>query len=252
MLYNVLRQFERLTGVVGNNLPPVVTYYYYSGDNCINPLFSQIIRTTVSLSTNDVVLTSDGNCYTINSTYVGPDYSVEYVSTETCFTAPCPTTTTTTTTIYYYYYNAYSCNGSPVGHTIRSTISLSLSDVVLVDDSNCYTITSVVSGPSYYGDYISNEACFTAPCPTTTTTSTTTSTTTAAPTYYYYTGNYTPDCAGFTAMGVVIRATVNSLTNGNYTRVVGAYSGYFYITAPNPGTSYTYESDNSQNVSCGY
>jgi hypothetical protein len=53
-------------------------------------------------------------------------------------------------------------------------------------------------------------------------------------------------------MGVVIRATVNSLTNGNYTRVINSASGWFFITAPNPGTSYTYESDDTQNSSCGY
>ena len=115
LLWQISKQLERITGIVGGpaeaTANPVVghtssttttttttiRYYYYSGDNCISPLFSQIIRSLVSLSINDVVLTDDGVCYTINSTYVGPDYSVEYVSTEACFTAPCPTTTTTTT-----------------------------------------------------------------------------------------------------------------------------------------------------------
>jgi hypothetical protein len=102
LLWQISKQLEYLTGVMGRNIPTTTTtttirYYYYSGDNCISPLFSQVIRSTVSLSINDVVLTDDGACYTINSTYVGPDYSVEYISTEACFTAPCPTTTTTTT-----------------------------------------------------------------------------------------------------------------------------------------------------------
>jgi hypothetical protein len=51
-------------------------------------------------------------------------------------------------------------------------------------------------------------------------------------------------------MGVVIRAT--SVLSMNWTRVTGAYSGYFFLTGIDPGTSYTYESDDSQNASCGY
>jgi hypothetical protein len=74
-----------------------INYYYYSGSNCNSPLFSQVIRSLVLLSRDDVVLATDGSCYTIGGVYVDPDYSAEYVSTETCFTAPCPTTTTTTT-----------------------------------------------------------------------------------------------------------------------------------------------------------
>jgi len=127
LLWQISKQLEALTGVIGRNIPTTTTtttihYYYYSGDNCINPLFSRTIRSLVSLSTNDVVLTDDGACYTINSTYVGPDYVVEYVSTEACFTAPCPTTTTTSTSTStttttttlppYRYYNVegFSCN----------------------------------------------------------------------------------------------------------------------------------------------
>jgi len=127
-----------------------IHYYYYSGDNCISPLFSQVIRSLVSLSINDVVLTDDGACYTINSTYVGPGYSVEYVSTEACFTAPCPTTTTSTSTsttttsststtttsttipppvTYYYNVTGYSC-GDPCNNvgpfTAQSTTPLTI------------------------------------------------------------------------------------------------------------------------------
>jgi hypothetical protein len=53
-----------------------------------------------------------------------------------------------------------------------------------------------------------------------------------------------------TASNVIIRSTV-SLTN-TWTRVTGAYSGYFFLTGIDPGTSYTYESDGTQNASCGY
>jgi len=72
-----------------------------------------------------------------------------------------------------------------------------------------------------------------------------------SPTYYYYEGNYWVDCAGVTATGVIIRAT--TILSMDWTRVTGAYSGYFYLTGGiDPGPGYTYESDDSQNSYCGY
>ena len=94
LYYEWLRSLSKLTSHYANCCGPV---YYYSGSVCDNPLFGQVIKSFVPISIGDVVLANDGNCYIIGSTYVGPDYAVTYVSTETCFIAPCPTTTTTTT-----------------------------------------------------------------------------------------------------------------------------------------------------------
>jgi len=89
---------DKLNDII-SSLGPTPVSYYYSGSVCGNPLFGQVIRSFVPLSIYDVVLANDGNCYVINGIYVGPDYTVEYVSTETCFVEPCQTTTSTTTAI---------------------------------------------------------------------------------------------------------------------------------------------------------
>jgi hypothetical protein len=103
LLWQISKQLERLICVRAGGCVSTTTttttisYYYYSGSNCNSPLFGQVIRNIIPLSIGDVVLATDGNCYIIGGVYVGPDYNVEYVSTETCFVDPCPTTTTTTT-----------------------------------------------------------------------------------------------------------------------------------------------------------
>jgi hypothetical protein len=110
LLWQISKQLERLTCVTAcgcvstTTTTTTISYYYYSGNNCNSPLFSQVIRSVVPLSIDDVVLTTDGSCYTIGGVYVGPDYNVDYVSTETCFVDPCPTTTTTTTALCNYLY----------------------------------------------------------------------------------------------------------------------------------------------------
>jgi len=105
LLWQISKQLEQLICVRAGGCPTTtsttttISYYYYSGSNCNSPLFGQVIRNIIPLSIGDVVLATDGNCYIIGGVYVGPDYSVEYISTETCFVDPCPTTTTTTSTI---------------------------------------------------------------------------------------------------------------------------------------------------------
>lgn len=103
LLWQISKQLERLTCVTAcgcgtTTTTTTISYYYYSGSYCGNPLFTTIIRSFVPLSIYDVVLVDSGDCVTISGIYVGPDYAVEYISTETCFVDPCPTTTTTTTT----------------------------------------------------------------------------------------------------------------------------------------------------------
>jgi len=101
LLWSISKELERLLcsckTCPTTTTTTTISYYYYSGNNCNSPLFSQIIRSIIPLSIYDVVLATDGSCYSIGGVYVGPDYSVEYISTETCFVDPCPTTTTTTT-----------------------------------------------------------------------------------------------------------------------------------------------------------
>jgi len=193
LLWEISKQLEALTGVIGRNIPTTTTtttirYYYYSGSDCISPLFGQVIRTTVSLSINDVVLTDDGVCYTINSTYVGPDYSVEYVSTEACFTAPCPTTTTTTSSTTtttsttstttttppptLEWYEVTECYTTNVINSVDYNIgTFQLNDSVTYYLGGDWTITNILytdPGGAQYG--LSN--LFSTGCPTTTTTTT--------------------------------------------------------------------------------
>lgn len=90
---------------------------------------------------------------------------------------------------------------------------------------------------------------------TTTTSSTTTSsstTTTTLPTYYYYDADYWVDCSGVTTSGVVVRSTV-PLTLA-WTRVGPTPPGanYLNILGTSASTSYTYESDTTENATCGY
>jgi hypothetical protein len=92
LYYQVLQQLNRLTSILGKNVP----IYYYAANVCYS-ISGVIVKSHVELSIGDVVLTSDGYCYAINGINPGPGYNVTYVSHQTCFVAPCPTTTTTTT-----------------------------------------------------------------------------------------------------------------------------------------------------------
>jgi len=103
LLQEILKQLSKINASLCTGPCPTTTttttinYYYYSGSFCGNPLFTTVIRSLVFLSIDDVVLVDSGDCVIIGSTYEGPDYSYNYISTETCFVDPCPTTTTTTT-----------------------------------------------------------------------------------------------------------------------------------------------------------
>jgi hypothetical protein len=72
----------------------------------------------------------------------------------------------------YYLYAGNFCSSGDLTF-VRSTVALSINDVIYLNDGNCCTIASVHEGPNYDVDYVSPAVCFVAPCPTTTTTSTT-------------------------------------------------------------------------------
>ena len=161
-------------------------------------------------------LAPNGYVYKItNTTSAGVSLILSTFGAGTSCATVCGTTTTSTT----------STTTTPVPTTTSTTTSTT-TDVATTTSTTSTTTTAVP-----------------------TTTSTTTSTTTT-PTYYYYTGNYWTDCSTVAASGVVIRAT--SVLSMDWTRVTGFYSGYFFITGLDTGPSYTYESDDSYNASCGY
>lgn len=86
------------------------------------------------------------------------------------------------------------------------------------------------------------------------TTSTVAAVDTCATPYYYYDADYWADCLSVTAYGVVVRSTV-PLTLA-WTRWSPASGGsganYLNILGVSGSTSYTYESDDTQNAYCGY
>jgi hypothetical protein len=69
------------------------------------------------------------------------------------------------------------------------------------------------------------------------------------PTYYYYTADLWIDCAGVTAYGVALRSPVILTDVWTRESVAGAY---FTNMVSVGGSSYTYESDGTQNSYCGY
>jgi len=155
LLWEISRQLDRINSVVCTGPCPTTTsttttisYYYYSGNNCNSPLFSQVIISIIPLSIGDVVLATDGNCYIIDGVYVGPDYNVEYVSTETCFVDPCPTTTTTTT-------NVIDCNcytlinntNRPLTYNYIDCAGSEINDVPIASEETinlCASLNSIV------------------------------------------------------------------------------------------------------------
>jgi len=154
LLWQISKQLERLIcvragGCVSTTTTTTTTisYYYYSGNNCNSPLFSQVIRSLVPLSIDDVVLTTDGSCYTIGGVYVGPDYSVEYISTETCFVDPCPTTTTSTST---------SSSTTSTTTTLPPTTTTTTTTTI---NCNCYTLINNTNDTLTYSyiDCLGNE-----------------------------------------------------------------------------------------------
>lgn len=67
--------------------------------------------------------------------------------------------------------------------------------------------------------------------------------------FYYYSGEYWVDCASVTAKGMIIRS-VTPLTR-DWTRESVA-GGYFHVTQATNDTTYSYLSDGTENVYCGY
>lgn len=83
------------------------------------------------------------------------------------------------------------------------------------------------------------------------TTSTVAGVDTCSITYYYYDADYWADCSGVTTYGVVVRSTV-PLTSA-WSRWGGTSgANYLNILGTSASTSYTYDSDGSQNSYCGY
>jgi hypothetical protein len=196
---------------------------------------------TTTLPTTTSTTTSTTTVPTTTSTTTSTTTVPTTTTSTTTSTTTVPTTTTSTTTSTTTVPTTTSTTTSTT--TVPTTTTSTTTSTTTVPTTTTSTTTSTTTVPT------TTTSTTTSTTTVPTTTSTTTSTTTA-PTYYYYTGNYWVDCAGVTATGVVIRSTA-TLT-GTWTRVTGTYSGYFFLTGIDPGTSYTYESDNSNGSSCGY
>jgi hypothetical protein len=100
LLWQISKQLETLTRVVynigGNTTSTTSTtttvapsYLYYVGSPCLGGA-NVIIRSTISLTPGTVVYHSNLNCCTITGLNPGLIYDADYVSTATCFVAPCP------------------------------------------------------------------------------------------------------------------------------------------------------------------
>lgn len=143
-------------------------------------LVAGYLSTVVPASTNTIRVKSTGLC----TNYI--DIYVTGSGTTTTTTTGTPTTTTTTTQVVTYY-NVVLCGTSTPG-IIRhnGTNNVSIGVVVQSTNGQCYTISSVGTGPETVGtlltQFVSCVACQGAPPPTTTTTSTSTSTSTTTST----------------------------------------------------------------------
>jgi hypothetical protein len=144
-------------------------------------LVAGYLTALVPTSTNTVRVKSTGLC----TNYI--DIYVTGSGTTTTTTTIVPPTTTTTTTQIITYYNVVLCGTSTPG-IIRYNGPNNVSIGVVVQSTNgqCYTISSVGTGPETVGtlltQFVSCGACEVAPPPTTTTTSTSTSTSTTTST----------------------------------------------------------------------
>ena len=194
------------------------------------------------------IIYAQGFVIITNPDYLGIfDYIAPTTTTSTTTAGPTTTSTSTSTTTAGPTTTSTSTSTTTAGPTTTTSTTTAGPTTTSTSTSTTTVPATTTSTTTVAPTTTSTTTSTTTATPTTT--STTTSTTTV-PTYYYYTGDYTPDCAGFTATGVVIRSTA-TLT-GTWTKVTGAFSGYFFLTGIDPGTSYTYESDNSNGSSCGY
>ena len=221
--------------IYGQGMVIVTNQDYIDIFDLIPPTPPTTTTTTTSTTTSTTTVPTTTTSTTTSTT------TVPTTTSTTTSTTTVPTTTTSTTTSTTTVPTTTSTTTSTT--TVPTTTSTTTSTTT-VPTTTTSTTTSTTTVPTT----TTSTTTSTTTVPTTTT-STTTSTTTT-PTYYYYTGDYWVDCSGVTASNVIIRSTV-SLTN-TWTRVTGAYSGYFFLTGIDPGTSYTYESDGTQNASCGY
>ena len=144
-------------------------------------LVAGYLTALVPTSTNTVRVKSTGLC----TNYI--DIYVTGSGTTTTTTTIVPPTTTTTTTQIITYYNVVLCGTSTPGiirHNGPNNVSIGV--VVQSTNGQCYTISSVGTGPETVGtlltQFVSCGACEVAPPPTTTTTSTSTSTSTTTST----------------------------------------------------------------------
>jgi hypothetical protein len=144
-------------------------------------LVAGYLTALVPTSTNTVRVKSTGLC----TNYI--DIYVTGSGTTTTTTTIVPPTTTTTTTQIITYYNVVLCGTSTPGiirHNGPNNVSIGV--VVQSTNGQCYTISSVGTGPETVGtlltQFVSCGACQVAPPPTTTTTSTSTSTSTTTST----------------------------------------------------------------------
>jgi len=143
-------------------------------------LVAGYLSTLVPASTNTIRVKSTGLC----TNYI--DIYVTGSGTTTTTTTGIPTTTTTTTQVVTYY-NVVLCGTSTtsvIRHNGPNNVTLGV--VVQSTNGQCYTISSVGTGPETVGtlltQFVSCGACEVAPPPTTTTTSTSTSTSTTTST----------------------------------------------------------------------
>jgi hypothetical protein len=178
----------------------------------------------------DLFITGSGTTTTTTTAHVGP-------TTTTTTTAVGPTTTTTTTTQVVTYYNVVLC-GTSTPSVIRHNGPNNVSTGVVVQSSNgqCYTISSVGTGPETVGTLLTQfnncVTCQGAPPPTTTTTTTaspttTTTTTTALVQQWYQITNCatlaTTTTAAYSVGQFAINDRVNDLSSNVYT-ITATYS----------------------------
>jgi hypothetical protein len=144
-------------------------------------LLAGYLSTVVPASTTYVRVKSTGRC----TNYI--DIFVVGSATTTTTTTNVPPTTTTTTTQVVTYYNVVLC-GTSTPSVIRHNGPNNVTLGVVVQSSNgqCYTVSSVGTGPETVGTLLTQfnncVTCQGAPPPTTTTTSSSTSTTTSTST----------------------------------------------------------------------
>ncbi len=142
-------------------------------------LVAGYLSTLVPASTTYIRVKSTGICTNYIDIFVTGSGT-----TTTTTTAVGPTTTTTTTTEVVTYYNVVLC-GTSTPSVIRHNGPNNVTLGVVVQSSNgqCYTVSSVGTGPETVGTLLTQFAscgeCQVAPPPTTTTTSSSTSTSTS-------------------------------------------------------------------------